>query len=272
MSLIKNKISNFLSPKIKLQRFRNEKKKVVTLLTPLRRMHSAYSCVCVGGRGLRRIYLAYSCVYVYVQKEPYPSAKDAFSIFLCVWVGGRSLTPLRRMHSAYSYVCKRRGAIPLSERCIQHILMSVYGGGERSLNPLRKMCCIAMNNYTYTYSYACRNITTQWRRAATVLIEKYTSHFIWKGCVWEGVGDWTELQHIDPHSYGHNSVSFPFSWAAQLGAWGPSLSGTWFSIQHLISNCNCSIGGLRALSAGCWFSLPHLISNWLELPVAGLIS
>ena len=37
------------------------------------------------------------------------------------------------------------------------------------------------------------------------------------------VEDWTELQLIDPHSYGHNSVSFPFSWAAQLGAWGPSL-------------------------------------------------
>ena len=28
------------------------------------------------------------------------------------------------------------------------------------------------------------------------------------------------LQHIDLHSSGHNSVSFPFSWAAQLGAWG----------------------------------------------------
>ena len=54
--------------------------------------------------------------------------------------------------------------------------------------------------------------------------------------MWEGVGDWTELQHIDPHSIGHNSVSFPFSWAAQLGA-------------H---------------SARCWFSLPHLISNWLN--------
>ena len=34
------------------------------------------------------------------------------------------------------------------------------------------------------------------------------------------------LQHIDPNSYGHNSVSFPFYWAAQLEAWGPSLSGT----------------------------------------------
>ena len=50
-------------------------------------------------------------------------------------------------------------------------------------------------------------------------LEKYTSHFIWKGCVWEGVGDRIELQHIDPYSSGHNSVSFPFSWAAQPGAW-----------------------------------------------------
>ena len=62
-------------------------------------------------------------------------------------------------------------------------------------------------------------------------LEKYTSHFIWKGSKglrrvflcerW--VGDWTELQHIDPHSSGYNSISFPFSWAAQPGAWGPSL-------------------------------------------------
>ena len=28
------------------------------------------------------------------------------------------------------------------------------------------------------------------------------------------VGGLTELQQIDPHSYGHNSISFLFSWAA----------------------------------------------------------
>ena len=54
--------------------------------------------------------------------------------------------------------------------------------------------------------------------------------------MWEGVGDRTELQHIAPHSYGHNSVSFLFSWAVQPGS-------------H---------------SAGYWFSLAHLISNWLN--------
>ena len=85
-------------------------------------------------------------------------------------------------------------------------------------------------------------------------LEKYTFHFIWKGSkgllkvllcerwVW----DWTEPQHIDPHSYGHNGISFQLSWAAQPGAWGPSLSGTWSSFQHLLS-------------------------NWLELPVHRVI-
>ena len=67
-------------------------------------------------------------------------------------------------------------------------------------------------------------------------LEKIYLSLYWNGCVWEGVGDRTELQHIDPHYYGHNSVSFPFSWAAQPGA-------------H---------------SAGCLFSLPHLTSNWLN--------
>ena len=54
--------------------------------------------------------------------------------------------------------------------------------------------------------------------------------------MWEGVGDRTELQHIDPHSSGHNSVSFM---------------------------C-CLTGGLGAHSVVCWLSLPHLLSNWLN--------
>ena len=66
----------------------------------------------------------------------------------------------------------------------------------------------------------------------------------WKGCVWEGVGYRTEQQHIDPHSIGHNRVSFPFSWADQPGAWEPSLSGTCF--QSSI------------------FSPIRLIPNWLN--------
>ena len=80
------------------------------------------------------------------------------------------------------------------------------------------------------------------------------------------------------------SISFPFSWAAQPGAWRPSLSGCCFSQPYFVSKLvwspklirgsrgpllpdaafrspNSLIGGLRAPSAGCWLSIPHLVSN-----------
>ena len=83
-----------------------------------------------------------------------------------------------------------------------------------------------------------------------------------KVLLWEGVGDQTELQHIDPHSYGHNSVSFPFSWAAQPGSWGPSIFSPtdWGSELQLL---NRRPGGPASLGAGslyrilfptCWTS------------------
>ena len=78
----------------------------------------------------------------------------------------------------------------------------------------------------------------------TRVFRKIYLSLYWKGCVWEGlVCERTELQHIDPHSIGHNSVSFPFSWAAQTGAWGPASLGhgphsSIFSPTHLLSNCS----------------------------------
>ena len=100
----------------------------------------------------------------------------------------------------------------------------------------------------------------------TVLRKIYLSLYLRGLCV-KGVGDRTELQHIDLHSIGHNRVSSPFSWAAQPGAWGPNLSGAGFLYRilspiRLISNC--LIGGLRTLLAGCWLSLTHLVSNSLN--------
>ena len=68
------------------------------------------------------------------------------------------------------------------------------------------------------------------------LLEKYTSHFIWKVCVWEGVGERTELQHIDPPLY--------WPWPRFF----------------LILLC-CSTGSIGTHSAGCWLSLPHLITK-----------
>ena len=87
-----------------------------------------------------------------------------------------------------------------------------------------------------------QNTTTQWRRATQSFRKIYTSHFIervrkglLKVLLWEGVGDRTELQHIDPHSYGH---------------------------QHLfLALQGCSTGGLGAHSAGCWLPLTYLVTN-----------
>ena len=59
--------------------------------------------------------------------------------------------------------------------------------------------------------------------------------------MWEGVGDWTELQHIDLHSYGHNSISFPCCSTGGLGTQSPwdmflipasSLQLTWTSCHR----------------------------------------
>ena len=38
------------------------------------------------------------------------------------------------------------------------------------------------------------------------------------------VGDWTKTATYWPHSSGYSSISFPFSWAAQLRVRGPSLT------------------------------------------------
>ena len=101
-------------------------------------------------------------------------------------------------------------------------------------------------------------------------LEKYTSHFIWKGLKgllkillrerW--VGDWTELQYIDPNSYGHNSVSFPFSCSTGvLGAqplWdmvlipASSLQLTWGSELQLL---NRGSWGPPLLGAGSLYSI-----------------
>ena len=63
--------------------------------------------------------------------------------------------------------------------------------------------------------------------------EKYTSHFIRKGCKrvmcerW--VGDWTDCSILTPSSSVFSSTSFSFCWAARPGAWGLVLTA---------SNCN----------------------------------
>ena len=71
-----------------------------------------------------------------------------------------------------------------------------------------------------------------------------TSHFIvrvrkglLKVLLWEGVEDWTELQYIDPHSYGRQCCVFLVLQGCSTGCPGAHLSaGWWLSLLHLITN------------------------------------
>ena len=84
------------------------------------------------------------------------------------------------------------------------------------------------------------------------------------------------LQHIDlPSPFGHRRVSFSFSWIAQPGAWGPSLSEkcshpSIFSPTGLVSKINRGVP--KAPSAGWWLSLPHLVSNSSNLQLTDFLS
>ena len=103
------------------------------------------------------------------------------------------------------------------------------------------MCCIAMNNYTYTY--ACRNIFNTITTSGHSSLEKYISHFIERVVCERELKTKQRLQHIDPpNSSGYHSLYFQFSWAAHPGAWGPSLC--WdivlipaFSLQLIWTSC-----------------------------------
>ena len=85
--------------------------------------------------------------------------------------------------------------------------------------------------------------------------------------MWEGVGDQTELQYIDPHSYGHQRCIFLVLQCCSTGGLGAQLSAEcWLSLSHLVTNGSPnSLGVPRPPSARWWLSLPHLVSNSSDL-------
>ena len=116
-------------------------------------------------------------------------------------------------------------------------------------------------------------------------LEKYISHFIWKGsngllkfllCE-RWAGDWTELQHIDPTLMALTAFSSRSPGLLNRRPGGPASLGhgphsSIFSPTDLrLWTLTAQSEVLKASSAECWFSLQHLNSNWPELPVAGVI-
>ena len=91
-------------------------------------------------------------------------------------------------------------------------------------------------------------ILTQWIKMSEDFFKKiYLSLYLKGLCAWEGVGDQTELQYIDPHSYGHQHCAFLI------------LQG-------------CSTGGPWAHSTECGPSLPYLVSNSSYLQLTDFLS
>ena len=109
---------------------------------------------------------------------------------------------------------------------------------------------------------------------AKTSLKKYISHFICNVCVWEGVGDWTGLQYIDPHSYGRQRCIFLVLQGCSTGGPGAQLfAGWWLSLLHLITNWSPKLhrgsgGSLRPdvafLTTSC---LRRLWSPTVWLPV-----
>ena len=117
------------------------------------------------------------------------------------------------------------------------------------------------------YSYA-----DSYRKNHNDMIRKTREDFICNVCVWEGVGDRTELQYIDPHSYGHQHCVFLILLMLNRRPGGPLC---WLSLLHLITNWSgpqSPSGVLKAPSAGWWLSLPHLVSNSSDLQLTDFLS
>ena len=118
------------------------------------------------------------------------------------------------------------------------------------------------------------------RRRKTSLT-KYSSHFICKGskrllkvCVWEGVGDRTELKYFDPHSYGRQCCVFLVLLMLNRRPWGPLcwvLAFFTASYQQLLWTPIQS-GLPMTPSAGCGFYLPHLVFSHPNSTVTVLTS
>ena len=102
-------------------------------------------------------------------------------------------------------------------------------------------------------------------------LEKYTSHFIRKGCervmCERGVEDWTNCNILTPNSSVFSSTSFSFCWAAQSGVLrvhSPLLGAG--SLYSILSPTNllqlteplCRTGLYHYLTSTCFMWASHL--------------
>ena len=125
---------------------------------------------------------------------------------------------------------------------------------------------ILLDSHEQLYIHICRCIQNHdndtIKTSNTVLYEKSTPHFIERVVCERELETEQNCNILTPHSYGHNSVSFPFSWAAQPGSGGPASLG---HIPH-------SSIFLQVQLLGAGFFLPHLTSNSSDLQLPDFLS
>ena len=110
--------------------------------------------------------------------------------------------------------------------------------------------------------------------------EKYTSHFI-ERVVWEGVGDRTELQHIDPTLLAMTAFLSHSPGLLNRGPWAPASLGhipqsSIFSPTHLIANSSdlqlLNRGSRRPLLLGAVFSTASFYNSlWTSCALSYII-
>ena len=114
----------------------------------------------------------------------------------------------------------------------------------------------------------------QWITTSEDFFKKIcTSHFIVrvrKGLLrvllWEGVGDRTELQYINPHSYGRQRCVFLVLQGCSTGGpWAQLSAERWLFLPHLISNFSGSQLNRVPRAPSAWCGFPYYISSLLQL-------
>ena len=123
------------------------------------------------------------------------------------------------------------------------------------------------------YTYTCIIQIDAMNNDERLFFKKYTSHFICKVAkrllkvlLSEGVGDWTELQYIDSHSYGHQRCVFLVLLGCSTGGLGAQPLRGIFSPTGLVSKTQSGVPTAPSVGGGFLYhilSLTPLISNSL---------
>ena len=126
---------------------------------------------------------------------------------------------------------------------------------------------------SFSKCYMLMIITTQRRRKTSedFFNKICTSHFICNKCVWEGVGDRTELIYFDPHSYSRQRCVFLVLQGCSTG--GPEAhSAGWSATSYQQLLWAPTQSGAPSPFGQVWLSLPHLVYNSVRSLTVWLLS